>query len=246
MKMLVTQEQFNSLKSRNDVPLECIKCKTTFYQKKHHIQVLIKRPDRSSSMEYCSNECSNISGRNRIKTICTHCKKEFERTPSQLKKSKLPFCSKPCSTFYYNTHKTTGNRRSKLEMWLEEQLTKLYPNLEIHFNKTNTITSELDIYIPKLKLAFELNGIFHYEPIYGKDKLKKTQNNDQRKFQACFERGISLCVIDTHNVKYLKKERDKKFLDIIVEIINGARCQNRTDASALRGPSATTITKRAN
>ena len=125
-------------------------------------------------MEYCSKECFHLSDRNRIKITCTQCKKEFERTPSQLKKSKLPFCSKPCSAFYYNTHKTEGYRRSKLEMWLEEQLTKLYPVLEINFNKTNIINSELDIYIPSLKLAFELNGIFHYEPIYGKDKLDKT------------------------------------------------------------------------
>ena len=111
-------------------------------------------------------------------------------------------------------------------MWLEEQLTKLYPVLEINFNKTNIINSELDIYIPSLKLAFELNGIFHYEPIYGKEKLDKTKNNDDRKFQICSKLGISLCVIDTHNVKYLKKERDKKFLDIIVKIIDGAIAGN--------------------
>ena len=226
MNILITQEQFKNLKSRSDVPLECIRCKKIFNQKKHHVQILIKRPEKKSSMEYCSKECFHLSDRNRIKITCTQCIKEFERTPSQLKKSKLPFCSKPCSAFYYNTHKTEGYRRSKLEMWLEEQLTKLYPVLEINFNKTNIINSELDIYIPSLKLAFELNGIFHYEPIYGKEKLDKTKNNDDRKFQICSKLGISLCVIDTHNVKYLKKERDKKFLDIIVKIIDGAIAGN--------------------
>ena len=35
------------------------------------------------------------------------------------------------------------------------------------------INSELDVYVPSLNLAFELNGIFHYEPIYGEKKLNQ-------------------------------------------------------------------------
>ena len=95
-----------------------------------------------------------------------------------------------------------------------------YPNLHIDYNKTNAINAELDIYIPSLNLAFELNGIFHYEPIFGDKKLQQTKTNDQRKFQACLEKGIELCIIDTHNAKYFKKERDQKFLDIITNIID--------------------------
>ena len=81
------------------------------------------------------------------------------------------------------------------------------------------MNSELDIYIPSLKLAFELNGIFHYEPIYGEDKLNKVKNNDGRKYQACFENKIELCIIDVSGSKNFKPERDKKYLDIIISII---------------------------
>jgi len=90
----------------------------------------------------------------------------------------------------------------------------LFPNLEFHLNKKDTINSELDIYVPRLKLAFELNGIFHYEPIFGKEKLSQIQNNDHRKFQACLERKIEFCTIDTSSLKYFKGRNAKKYLKI--------------------------------
>jgi hypothetical protein len=103
---------------------------------------------------------------------------------------------------------------------LEQQLPILYPDMEFHFNRKDTINSELDIYIPTLSLAFELNGIFHYEPIYGPDKLSQIQNNDHRKFQACLEKGIELCITDTSSLSYFKEQSAKKYLDIITNIIN--------------------------
>ena len=113
-----------------------------------------------------------------------------------------------------------GNRKSKLEFYLEEQLPLLFPNLEFHFNRKDAINSELDIYIPTIRLAFELNGIFHYEPIYGENKLNQIKNNDNRKFQACLEQNIELCIIDTSKLIYFKKENADPFLEIVKEIIN--------------------------
>ena len=130
------------------------------------------------------------------------------------------FCNHKCAATYNNTHKTKGNRKSKLEFYLEKELPLLYPNLEFHFNRKDTINSELDIYIPSMKLAFELNGIFHYEPIYGEAKLDQIQNNDKRKFQACLERGIELCIIDSSKLVYFKESKAKPYLDIMINIIN--------------------------
>lgn len=221
MKILISKTELNSKKSRELIPLECINCNDTFYKKKNQIQMILNGKFlRTSTMEYCSRKCGAKHRENKIKFICPQCKKEFQRTPSFIRKSKKSFCSKPCSTFYYNTHKITGYRRSKLEIWLEKELTYLYPTLEIHYNKTNTINSELDIYIPSLKLAFELNGIFHYEPIYSEEKLKKTQNNDNRKFQACLENKIELCIIDVSKINYFKEKTSIPILKIIKKIIN--------------------------
>ena len=133
-------------------------------------------------------------------------------------KSKNLFCSHSCAAKYNNTHKTKGCRRSKLEIWLEQKLKEKY-SFEILFNEKNIINSELDIYIPHLKLAFELNGIFHYEPIFGKEKLSQIQNNDNRKFQACLEHDIELCIIDTSQQKYFKEKTSLKYLNIICNII---------------------------
>ena len=100
-----------------------------------------------------------------------------------------------------------------------------YDNSIVYVKSKEEINSELDIFIPKYKLAFELNGIFHYEPIFGSRKLEQTQNNDKNKFQLCQENKISLCVIDTSSLKYFKEQNAEKYLDIIKNIINEALCE---------------------
>ena len=78
----------------------------------------------------------------------------------------------------------------------------------------------MDIYIPSLKLAIEFNGIFHYEPIYGDNKLKRIKTNDTRKFQACIENKIELCIIDVSSFGYFKIDGAKKYLKIITDLID--------------------------
>jgi len=149
------------------------------------------------------------------------------------KKYNNVFCSSSCAASFNNKNKTKGSRRSKLEKWLEEELSILYANLEIHYNRKDAINSELDIYIPSLKLAFELNGIFHYEPIYGKEKLKQIINNDSRKFQACLERGIELCIIDASKLVYFKQNNVIPYLRIIRDIINKKLSRNDLNVQCL-------------
>lgn len=164
--------------------------------------------------EYCK-QCNVIIGYDKFLE-----KSADRRTHSKKGKSYNYFCTHSCAATYNNTHKTKGNRKSKLEFYLEKELPLLYPNLEFHFNRKDAIESELDVYIPSMKLAFELNGIFHYEPIYGDIKLEQIKNNDKRKFQACLERNIELCIIDASQLKYFKESNAKPYLDIIVNIIN--------------------------
>lgn len=153
-------------------------------------------------------------------TSCTQCGKQFHRLANQFKKFSNHFCSNSCNATYVNTHKTHGTRRSKLEVWLEQQLPSLYPSLEFHFNRKDAINAELDIYIPSLKLAFEFNGPLHYEPIFGPEKLAQIKNNDQRKHAACYERGIEMCWIDVSSFSYFKPTGAVKYLHMVQSIID--------------------------
>ena len=152
--------------------------------------------------------------------VCFTCDQVFYKQRHRLQEGQPDFCSNSCAATYTNCHKNYGNRRSKLEHWIEEQLLNLYPEIEIYFNRKDAINAELDIYIPSLNLAFELNGIFHYEPIYGAEKLASIQNNDSRKFQACLEKGIELAFINCSQQKKFQESTSQKYLNIITSIIN--------------------------
>jgi len=213
------KKEFSQAKSRQLLPIQCSWCGKIFLKPKNYIQAYIKGKAHIT-IDYCSPECKNQTQEEKVKGICTSCHTPFERIKSQITRSKNLFCSLSCSTYYNNTHKIRGTRRSKLEAWIEEQLKILYPHLEILFNQKNAIGSELDIFIPSLKLAFELNGIFHFEPIFSEEKLQRIQEMDKQKFKLCHQNNISLCVIDTSKQKYFKEASSKIFLKIITDIIS--------------------------
>lgn len=197
------------------VELICKFCKTKFLREKKSLR-------KNNKNQFCSQKCASSFRDLKQTMICPICNNEFRRAPYGLKESKSGkfFCSRSCAVTYNNTHKTKGIRVSKLELWLQQKLLEIYPELKFHFNRKDAINSELDIYIPSLKLAFELNGIFHYEPIFGEDKLNQIQNNDNRKFAACSENNISLCVINISMLKNFKEQKAIIYLNIVKEIID--------------------------
>ena len=113
-------------------------------------------------------------------------------------------------------------------MIAEKNLLEIFPKLCIHFNCKNAIGSELDIYIPSLKMAIEINGIFHYEPIYGEDKLNQIISNDSLKKQSCDKNNISLYVVDVSQLSYLTEKTAQPYINKILNIINGRSPRDRT------------------
>jgi len=222
MKKLFTNQEYLSAHYTDTLPCQCYQCSNTFYPTKHSITQEIRQ--NRNRIKYCSTICNSvaqtINKSTKIKLYCKYCNKEIYKTPLMINKSINHFCSQSCSGTYNNKHKTHGTRRSKLEVYLEDQLTQKFADLEIHFNRKDTIGSELDIYVPSLNLAIELNGIFHYEPIFGSNKLNQIQANDFSKSKACFDKEIDLCVIDTSQQKRFTESSSQVFLNIITDIIN--------------------------
>jgi hypothetical protein len=76
----------------------------------------------------------------------------------------------------------------------------LYNNRKMIRNPNTDYGLELDIYIPRLKLAFEVDGIFHREPVYGEERLLMQQANDKIKDEQCRKNGILLIRISTDEI----------------------------------------------
>lgn len=216
--MIILTKNIDLLKGNDLVELQCTHCNKSFFRTKTRLTTKSGGP--RTTFDFCSRACHAVDRTKSQSVICKNCGKEFTKLHSEMQRSKTHFCGRSCAATYNNLHKTSGNRRSKLENWVETKLRELYPDLDFMFNMKETIGSELDIYIPSLKLAFEMNGIFHYEPIHGQDKLDKVKVGDRNKFYECQRRNISLCSIDTSGMVNFKETRAQPYLKIITDIID--------------------------
>jgi hypothetical protein len=92
--------------------------------------------------------------------------------------------------------------------------------MPIIFNDRKTVGLELDILIPNINLAFELNGIIHYYPIYGDKKYNSTIINDQKKSDSCKDKNIDLKIIDLSKWGNFSEKKAEVILNDIEKIID--------------------------
>ena len=224
--------QFSVWKSKTQKSFRCKNCiklinKTikTVKPKIKLCKVCLKDcPSKGNSL-YCSSYCKKLN-KKLHKHICTRCNTNFLNIE---KKSK--YCSHSCRSIHLKlssyAHKAGGKSRSQIELLIEENLIKDFPGMQFKFNDKEVIGSELDVYIPELRIAIEINGIVHYEPIYGEDTLRKTQNRDKQKMINCYELGIELIVIPLGR-RGLSKKQTEEIYQEISNIIR--RNQNRKNS----------------
>jgi len=197
----------------------CPVCSKTFSKQNVYYDRHVRRHGRDYQPK-CSRKCVNISNSKSQQVECLQCHASFVKAGANLKKSPSNhFCSRSCSASYNNRHKMHGTRRSKLEQHLEEQLRAFFPSLPFECNSKTLIGSELDFYFPTLRLAIELNGIFHYEPIYGQGKLDQIVDNDRQKSMRCHETGVEFCVIDTSSCINLTVTQKNKYWNIMLALL---------------------------
>lgn len=225
MKPLYTQQEFNLAKSKDLLPLQCKCCNNKFYKTLEFIKHKALNPTKSASGEYCSQKCYQTISKTKITVSCKQCAKQFEKFPNKIKRSPNHFCSKLCASRFNvlirKPSKRNPNGTSQLEKYLKVQLESIYSTLDLSFNNREILKGlELDIYIKSLNLAFEINGIHHYEPIYGIDRLDKCKLNDYSKTKLCHKLKLDLCIINTSEQKRVTPKSSQKYLDIITKIIN--------------------------
>ena len=203
MKLLIPLSELNSFTSREkSIPVECETCHNPFYTTKHEVQNALASKKRNL-LRFCSRACFGKTLDTRITIKCEWCGIPVTKKKYDVNRSTHSFCSQKCAAIHGNTNKNFGlSKRSKLEFWLETQLLNQFPTVEFLFGDRKTLNGlELDIYIPKLSLAFELSGIFHFDPVLGKKQLAITQKRDKKKEMLCNTKGILLFQVDTRKMK---------------------------------------------
>lgn len=98
---------------------------------------------------------------------------------------------------------------SKDEKFVREGLTKA--GFEVQYHVKNLIPSEkleVDIWVPSLKTAIEIDGPSHFLPIWGEERLAKTREADTKKGGLILSKGYALIRVKQTalNMSNLKRE----------------------------------------
>ena len=181
--------------------IECPQCGVKFVPR--HSAVW-KLKNGLTKKLFCSRACRVKNYQRRITMPCKICGKSVTRLLSEHRKSKSGniFCSPECGTIWSNYMGKKFHTRSALEVAVEEQLRKDFPDLEVICGSNSAIGAELDIYFPGKKVAIEIHGAYHYYPVRGDwAKFMKTLRNDARKLRMAKDAGIKLYVLNASKLR---------------------------------------------
>lgn len=87
----------------------------------------------------------------------------------------------------------SSKKGSKLERYLLNSLIK--DGYKVDFHKEQSLLNtklQIDLFLPKLNVAIEVDGLSHFEPVWGEDTLKKNQSYDNKKTGLILGKGLVL------------------------------------------------------
>ena len=122
---------------------------------------------------------------------------------------------------FFEAGSKTGYYGSKGQIHAYNYLRSVLKNIEVVNNDWSILkTQQVDIIIPKYKVAIEYNGPFHYYPIRGKKRLAETIKKDCEKSNKLKRIGWRLFIIKADRKNLTKIEIEKQCDEIIKNIPN--------------------------
>lgn len=183
-------------------------------------------PDPSEAMKRAYKTGSKIkrtdklSKETKLKIANTAKENWTEDRKEEASKIQKEIFSKRSAESVDNMHKSariallkTTKTGSKLEKALMHHLSFLG---QINWHENIIIGDEIletDLMIPGKKIAIEIDGITHYEPIYGEERLDRIQRNDRLKNEIYFRGGYRVI-----RIKNVGKNGIAKINSIITQI----------------------------
>lgn len=153
---------------------------------------------------------------------CAYCGKQIDISTRKKNPNGRYFCNGTCRNLLLNSTKEIGGfyKGYNISAWekiFQEVLTE--HKIDFEANKRDLIKShyEIDIWLPKYKMAIELNGIWHYssKPYGGNEEaLKRRQTKDKIKQDEVLALGYQFVVIEDRQI--IDKDY-KKFFEKFVE-----------------------------
>ena len=107
---------------------------------------------------------------------------------------------------------------SKLEKYLLYRM--LQDNYRVDFHKEYSLLNtklQIDLFLPTLNVAIEVDGPSHFQPVWGTDALKRNKTYDNKKTGLILGKGLVLIrVIQTKD--FSKAQANKIYNDLSVQL----------------------------
>ena len=121
----------------------------------------------------------------------------------------------------------SSKKGSKLELYLLDRL--LADGFKVDFHKEQMLLTtklQIDLLLPTMNIAIEIDGPSHFLPVWGDDTLKRNQKYDNKKSGLILGKGLRL--IRIKQLKDFSKSRADKLYDLLVSVLNNQKAFDNT------------------
>lgn len=118
-----------------------------------------------------------------------------------------------------------SKKGSKLELYLLDAL--LNSGFHVEFHKEQTLLNtklQIDLFIPTLSVAIEVDGPSHFEPVWGNEALTRNKKYDDKKSGLIIGKGLSL--IRIKQSKDFSKTRARIIFQELLAVLDNIKSNN--------------------